>query len=61
MGKNKSKKGDRKSKFESYMNANRHGEWQGRFENETGFVSMHKVHKDKKAYSRKAKHKKFDA
>jgi hypothetical protein len=57
--KHKSRKGNRSLKFdtEAYVKASRHGEWQGTMENENGFVSMHKVHKNKKAYNRKPKHK----
>jgi len=39
------------------LKATRHGEWMATNENECGFVSKHKVHKSKKNYTRKSKHK----
>jgi hypothetical protein len=43
--------------FLDYINANTHGEWLAMSENERGFISKHKVHKSKKSYIRKPKHK----
>jgi hypothetical protein len=42
---------------EQYIKANRNGSRQAELENATGFVSKHKVHRSKKTYSRKSKHK----
>ena len=44
-------------KQSDYIKANRKGSRDAELENSTGFTSMHKVHKNKKAYSRKLKHK----
>lgn len=41
-----------------YIKANRRGSRDAELENATGFTSTHKVHRNKKAYSRKDKHKK---
>lgn len=41
-----------------YIKANRRGSREAELENATGFTSIHKVHRNKKAYSRKNKHKK---
>lgn len=38
-----------------YLNACKHGEWLAK--DDKSFVSIHKVHKSKKTYSRKIKHK----
>jgi len=38
----------RKNKFDDYIKANRKGSRLAELENETGFVSKHKVHKNKK-------------
>lgn len=53
------KKKNKKKTFDimAYVKANRSGEWEAKNENETGFVSKHSVHKSKKNYSRKQKHK----
>jgi hypothetical protein len=42
-----------------YIKANKIGNRNAELENQTGFVSKHKVHKNKKAYTRKQKHKNF--
>ena len=39
-----------------YVKASSHGEWMAN--NDNGFESNHKIHKSKKNYSRKIKHKK---
>lgn len=44
-------------KQSDYIKANRKGSRDAEIENSTGFNSVHKVHKNKKAYSRKLKHK----
>jgi len=41
--------------IKDYVNANKHGEWLAEFHN--GFKSIHKIHKSKKKYNRKNKHK----
>jgi len=41
-----------------YIKANRKGSRDAELEDATGFTSMHKVHRNKKAYNRKDKHKK---
>jgi len=43
--------------LDDFMKANRHGEWMALSENERGFVSKHKIHRSKKSYNRKSKHK----
>ena len=40
-----------------YIKANRKGSRDAELEFETGFVTSHKVHKSKKDYQRKPKHK----
>ena len=40
------------------IKASRRGSREAELENSTGFTSVHKVHKSKKAYSRKEKHRK---
>lgn len=40
-----------------YIKANRKGSREAEIENETGFKSVHKVHRTPKNYSRKIKHK----
>lgn len=40
-----------------YIKANRKGSRAAELEDSTGFKSTHKVHKSKKTYSRKKKHK----
>jgi len=40
-----------------YIKANRKGSRDAELENATGFISIHKVHKSKKTYSRKGKQK----
>jgi len=40
-----------------YLKANRKGSRDAELENSHGFVSKHKVHKSKKNYTRKIKHK----
>lgn len=42
---------------ELYLKANRRGSREAELEGLTGFTSKHKVHKSKKAYSRKGKRK----
>ncbi len=44
-------------KQSDYIKACRKGSREAELENSTGFKSMHKVHKNKKAYTRKLKHK----
>jgi hypothetical protein len=39
------------------IKANRKGSREAELENSTGFKKSHKVHKSKKAYTRKTKHK----
>ena len=39
-----------------YVKASSHGEWLANKDN--GFKSKHKIHKSKKSYTRKLKHKK---
>ena len=43
-------------KNNDYIKANRHGEWLSNNEHSTGFISIKKVHKSKKTYTRKDKH-----
>jgi len=43
--------------MDDILKATRHGEWLANNEFECGFVSKHKVHKSKKNYTRKTKHK----
>jgi len=40
-----------------YVKANRKGSRLAELETTTGFVSKHKIHKSKKTYTRKIKHK----
>jgi len=40
-----------------YLKANRKGSRLAEIENSNGFISKHKVHKSKKSYTRKLKHK----
>lgn len=40
-----------------YIKANKIGNRLAELENSTGFVSKHKIHTSKKAYTRKSKHK----
>jgi hypothetical protein len=40
-----------------YIKAARKGSREAEYSDETGFTSKHKVHKSKKAYSRKIKYK----
>jgi hypothetical protein len=47
------------NKYMDYIKANRKGSRAAALENSTGFTSIHKVHKSKKQYTRKIKHKKF--
>ena len=42
-----------------FIKANRRGSREAELETQTGFSSKHKVHKSKKAYSRKNKHKNY--
>ena len=44
--------------FDDYLKANRRGSRLGEQENQTGWTSKHKVHRSKKAYTRKVKYKK---
>ena len=46
-----------KNYIEDYIKANRKGSREAELENSTGFVSVRKVHKSKKNYSRKIKHR----
>ena len=39
------------------IKANRRGSREAELENETGFKSTHKIHKSKRTYTRKMKHK----
>jgi hypothetical protein len=43
-----------------YIKANRRGAREAQLENETGWVSSHKVHPSKKTYSRKLKHRNYE-
>jgi hypothetical protein len=55
----KTKKFHKPSKEETaemYIKANKKGSRDAEIENATGFITTHKVHKSKKAYSRKPKH-----
>lgn len=47
-----------KDNLNDYIKANRKGSREAELEYETGFVSKHKIHKSKKIYNRKKKHKK---
>jgi len=40
-----------------YLKANRKGSRDAEIEYSSGFVSKHKIHKNKKSYTRKIKHK----
>ena len=51
-------KKSKKYKNEDILKAVKRGNREAELENENGFVSIHKVHKSKKAYTRKPKHKK---
>lgn len=42
---------------EQYIKANRKGSREAELEYNTGFIAVHKVHKSKKNYTRKLKHK----
>ena len=42
---------------EDYIKACRKGSREAELEDRTGFVQIHKVHKSKKTYTRKKKHK----
>jgi hypothetical protein len=53
----KFRKPSKEEEFEMYLKANRKGSRDAELENATGFASKDKVHKSKKAYSRKPKHK----
>lgn len=44
-------------KSNDYIKANRKGSRDAEIENQTGFNTMHKIHKSIKTYSRKLKHK----
>lgn len=53
----KFRKPSKKETTEMYIKANKKGSRDAEIENATGFISTHKVHKSKKSYSRKPKHK----
>lgn len=53
----KFRKPSKEEKAEMYIKANRKGNRDAELEDATGFISKNKVHKSKKAYSRKPKHK----
>lgn len=42
---------------EDYIKASRRGSREAELENQTGWTAKHKVHKSKKNYTRKSKHK----
>jgi hypothetical protein len=44
--------------FKDYIKAVRRGSREAFLENSTGFISVNKLHKSKKTYTRKLKHKK---
>lgn len=57
-----SKTNKKPSKKESdllYIKASRRGSRDAELESENGFTSKHKIHKSKKSYSRKPKHREF--
>ena len=45
---------------EDYIKANKKADREISIEDSTGFVSTHKIHKSKKSYTRKKKHKIID-
>jgi len=45
------------SQLNDYIKASRRGSREAEIELYKGFIPTHKVHKNKKAYSRKSKHK----
>ena len=47
----------KKNKFLDYIKANRKGSRDAEIEDETGFKSIHKIHKSNKSYNRKKKNK----
>lgn len=47
----------KKSKLSDYIKANRRGSRQAELDDSTGFKRVLKIHKSKKAYTRKIKHK----
>lgn len=51
------KRKQKPNKLMDYIKANRKGSREVELEHETGFTTKHKVHKSKKNYSRKEKHK----
>ena len=53
----KNKKVKVKDHVKEYINASRHGEWLANNEDATGFISINKVFRSKKAYTRKQKFK----
>ena len=44
-------------KLSDYIKANRRGSREAELENSTGFVAVRKLHRSKKTYIRKPKHK----
>lgn len=48
---------ERKNKDLDYIKANRKGSREAELEDEEGWTQKHKVHKSKKNYSRKIKHR----
>lgn len=51
-------KANTKTSTIDYVKASRHGEWEANKDNTPGFVTVHKIHKNTKAYTRKPKHRK---
>lgn len=47
----------RNDKFKDYIKANRKGSRDAELENSTGWKAIDKIHKSKKDYKRKPKHK----
>lgn len=50
-------KKNKHSKLMDYIKANRKGSREAELEDSNGFKSKHKIHKSKKSYTRKIKHK----
>ena len=50
----------KKDKLIDYIKSNRKGSREAELEFSTGFSSKHKIHKSKKTYTRKKKHKNYD-
>ena len=47
-------------KLSDYIKANRKGSREAELDVSTGFIRKHKIHKNKKKYTRKIKHKKYE-